>query len=445
MWKFKQMNISPIEQLHAAIEWLAMPEHYFQLLMVAGVFLLVIVLVKYTRCKIMFLSEPSADINPFSLTWFMRRSGRLLYPVSAMFFLAMAELVSHHLFDEKIVVNAVQRVVIVWFLWVLLKVFVTNIVVRRIAMWLLVPAALLQLFGLFEAVVRQLSAYGITIGDVEITAYTVMKGVFYVSVVFWLGRVFSQSGERYIRNNTSINRTTKELLIKLFDIVLYTILFLVTLNLVGIDLTALAVFGGALGVGIGFGLQKVASNFISGLILLTEKSINIGNLIEMNDGIYGYVRKLGARASIIETFDGKEVMVPNEDFITSRVSNLTYSNTYGRVDIVVGVDYDTDLDLAHKLILEAAEEFEDAVKGDIDHSPKCYLREFGDSSVNFLLVFWLQDITEGRWGAQSDVMFTIWRKLKANNIAIPFPQRDLHIRSGLEALIEKPKDSSKNT
>jgi len=342
--------------------------------------------------------------------------------------------IASHTLKHIEVIQAAQRVAFIWILWVGLRAFVTNTLVRTVGIWILLPAALLQLFGWLDTVIAYLNGYGFKLGEVEITAYTFIKAIFVASIVIWLGKLISNASETYIRSNTSLTRPTKELLIKLFDIVLYTGLFLVTLNLIGIDLTALAVFSGALGVGLGFGLQKIASNFISGIILLTEKSININNLIEMDDGVYGYVRKLGARASIVETFDGREVMVPNEDFITSRVANLTHSNSRGRIEIPVGVSYDTDLRLAQKLILKAAMDYEHAETDIEDYKPQCFLREYGDSSVNFLLTFWLEDVTKGRWRAQSDVMFTIWDSFKEHNIEIPFPQRDLHIRSGLDAL-----------
>ncbi len=422
--------------------WLGHPSTYYQALLVLAVVLLVFCLGRFIRYKIKFLEESAAGVKEYSRLWFLQRSGRLLYPFMAILLLIGAEAISADFLQDASLVQAVQRVVAVWALWVALRAFVTNTMVRTVGLWVLVPSAMLQLFGWFDTVALRLDSYGFSLGEVNITAYTLVKAVFYVSILVWIGRLSSQAGERYIRQHKSLSRSTKELLVKLFDITLYAVLFLVTLNLLGIDLTALAVFGGALGVGLGFGLQKIASNFISGLILLTEKSINIGNLIEMNDGIFGYVRKLGARASIVETFDGKEVMVPNEDFITSRVSNLTYSNTRGRVEVHIGVAYEADLKLVHDLILASATEYRAASK-EKDFLPECYLREFGDSSVNFLLIFWLDDVTQGRWRAQSDVMFSAWEKLKAHNINIPYPQRDLHIRSGLDGVIKNTPNVSK--
>jgi small-conductance mechanosensitive channel len=198
------------------------------------------------------------------------------------------------------------------------------------------------------------------------------------------------------------------------------------LDFVGIDLTTLTVFSGAVGIGLGFGLQKIASNFISGLILLMEKSIEEGDLIELADGTFGFVRRASARYTLVETFDSKEILVPNEDLITSRVVNWTFSNSSARVELEIGVSYHSDIELARDLILQAAAEHPRCA---VTPEPACFLRTFGDSSVNFTLHFWVDDVTEGRWHPHSEVMFEVWRKFKDSGIEIPFPQRDLHIRS----------------
>lgn len=418
--------------------WLTAPETYHQMIYVLVSLMVAYGITALARNLFLSVKEPDGRVKTFSRRWFMRRSGRLLIPLLTILLLIVGEPFAETFIGEVDIIHVAQRVAIVWLMWVTLRAFVTSTLVRTVGIWILLPAALLQLFGWFDPVATYLDAYGFTLGEVKITAYTFIKAVFFVSIVIWIGKVASNSGEGYIRGSDSLTRATKELLIKLFDIVLYAVLFMVTLNLIGIDLTALAVFSGALGVGLGFGLQKIASNFTSGIILLTEKTININDLIEMNDGIFGYVRKLGARASVVETFDGKEVMVPNEDFITSRVANLTHSSTNGRIDIPVGVSYGTDMHRAYGLILDAANKYENAIS-EGEHNPKCFMREYGDNSVNFLLTFWLEDVTTGRWRAQSDVMFTIWDSFKEHGIEIPFPQRDLHIRSGLDVLNNRPK------
>ncbi len=218
----------------------------------------------------------------------------------------------------------------------------------------------------------------------------------------------------------------KEILNKAFQILFYFLAFIISLDVLGIDLKTLTIFGGAVGIGIGFGLQKITSNFISGIILLFEKSVRNNDLVELADGVFGYVRHTGARYTLIETFEGREVMIPNEDFITNRVVNWTYKNKEARIRLDVGVSYDSDIEKARDLILEAAKEHPRCVTVP---KPQCFLREFADSSVSFLLFFWVADVTKGRFETQSDVMRAIWKKFKENNITIPFPQRDIHIKN----------------
>lgn len=265
-----------------------------------------------------------------------------------------------------------------------------------------------------------------TIDQYEITTYMVLKGILIAILLFWGTAIISGFGEKRIGKLHHMRSSTRVLLTKIFQIAVYVIAFLIGLELMGIQLTALAVFGGALGIGIGFGLQKITSNFISGMILLMERTINQDDLVELTGGFYGFVRRINARFTLIETFDGKEIMVPNEDFITSQVINWTYSNKSGRVDITFGVSYGSDLDKAYELALEAARENDRCMT---DPEPVCYLTGFGDSSVDFLLYFWVSDVTAGRYGPRSEVLFGIWRKFKDAGIEIPFPQRDLHIRS----------------
>lgn len=262
--------------------------------------------------------------------------------------------------------------------------------------------------------------------EFSITAYQALKAAITIAVLFWVTAIIADVAENRIGKIQTVRAANRALLTKVTHILLYVVAFLLTLNILGVDLTTLTVFSGAVGIGLGFGLQKIASNFISGIILLLEKSIEQGDLIELPDGTFGFVKRNGARSTLIETFDTKEILVPNEDFITNRVVNWTLSNSQGRVEIALGISYNSDIEKARDLMLEAAKEHPSCSQM---HEPAVYLREFGDSSVNFILHFWVDDVTQGRWMPQSEVMFTIWKKFKENDIQIPFPQRDLHIKS----------------
>jgi len=412
-------------------EWAATPDIYYQLLFVAGACVTALMIVWIGKALYQQLREEETTYPITVREWYIKRALRLIPPILTFIFLGVGDKIASFLTEGTGVIALSRDLSVIWLIIAIISAFVQNTLVRAVGYWLMIPAALLSAVGWFEPTVAFLEEYGFTLGNVEITAYTLLKAIFFASLVVWIGKVISQTVERHIRKSGNLTAPTKELLVKLFDVGLAIILFTATLNLIGIDLTALAVFSGALGVGLGFGLQKVASNFISGIILLSEKSITLNNLIEMDDGIFGYVRKLGARASIVETFDGKEVMVPNEDFITSRVANLTHSTNNGRVDVHVGASYDADPHKVREIMLEAAKSFKDTIQDNPELAPACYLREFADHSVNFLLTFWIPDITAGRWKAQSEVMFTIWDRFKEEGIEIPYPKRDIYFRNGL--------------
>ena len=265
-----------------------------------------------------------------------------------------------------------------------------------------------------------------SISETRFSAYLMIKAIITIIMFFLLTGIVSDFGEKRIKSIKGIHSSNKALINKAFHIFIYFIGFMIGLNVLGIDLTAFAIFSGAIGIGIGFGLQKITSNFISGLILLFEKSIENGDMVELSDGTYGLIRKTSARYTLLETFEGREMMIPNEDFIINRVTNWTFNNRKGRLQIDIGVAYESDIEKARELILEAAKEFPGSID---DPKPACYLKEFADSSVNFMLFFWLADVSKGRYQAKNDVMLSIWKKFKENNISIPYPQRDIHIKN----------------
>lgn len=270
-------------------------------------------------------------------------------------------------------------------------------------------------------------ALTITVGTFKITLYQVIKAFLSVILIFWVTGIITDVVDKRISALRVLRAADKALIQKILQIVIYVIAFLMVMNLLGIDLTSLTILSGAVGIGLGFGLQKIASNFVSGLILLFERSVEVDDLIELEDGTFGYVRKTSSRATLIETLDGKEILVPNEEFIIKQVVNWTLNNTKARVTIEFGVSYNSDIKLAQQLALEATNEHPRTIK---DPQAVCHLDAFGDSSVNYILYFWVQDANEGLRNVKSEVMFGIWNKLKENNIEIPFPQRDLHIKSG---------------
>ena len=211
---------------------------------------------------------------------------------------------------------------------------------------------------------------------------------------------------------------------KLSNIALYVAAVVIGLNIVGLDLTSLAVFSGALGLGIGFGLQKVVSNLISGIILLMDKSIKPGDVIAVGDS-YGWVNSLGARCISVLTRDGKEHLIPNENLITQTVENWSYSDRKVRLHIPIGVSYNSDIHQVRELLLQAVDEHARVLK---IPEPRCLITGFGDSSIDFEIRAWIFDPQEGLSNLKSDLFFRVWDLFKEHNIEIPFPQRDIHIK-----------------
>ena len=293
---------------------------------------------------------------------------------------------------------------------------------------LLIALAYIWANGHFEVVKQYTDTPSLTFssGNFSISLYAAMKALLNIIIIFWITSFIADFMDRKISSLKSVKVANKSLIQKIIQIVIYLFAFLIFLNVLGLNLTSLTILSGAIGIGLGFGLQKIAANFISGFILTLERSLKIGDLIELEDGTFGYVRKSSSRATLIETIDGKEVLVPNEEFIIKQVVNWTLNNSNARIEINFGVSYGSDIELARDLALEATKENQRCL-----NMPEvvCWLDNFGDSSVNFILYFWIDDVNLGLRNVKSEVLFSIWKKFKDNNIEIPFPQRDLNIRS----------------
>jgi small-conductance mechanosensitive channel len=206
--------------------------------------------------------------------------------------------------------------------------------------------------------------------------------------------------------------------------------FLLAMDILGIDLTALAFFSGAFGLAIGFGLQKTFGNLISGIILLMDRSIKPGDVIAIGDS-FGWVNKIGIRAVSIITRDGKEHLIPNENMMTNEVENWSYSSKNVRVRIPVGVAYNSDIKLVEKILLELAKDHSRILKRP---EPKVLIKEFGDNSVNFEYRIWIKDPQAGVSNIKSDIMKQIWFEFEEHGVEFPFPQRDVHLDITKETL-----------
>ncbi len=299
---------------------------------------------------------------------------------------------------------------------------------RQSAGWLIAcfiaPITLLHMFNLWDATVDMLSKASFALGSVELNLYLILKGIAVIFVLQWLASFAVRMTDNRLRRIREMRSSNRALILKIFQIVLYCFVFLIGMQMLGINLTALSVFSGALGVGLGFGLQKIASNFISGIILLFEKSIEVNDLIELADGTVGFVRRTNARYTLLEAQDGREILIPNEEFISQRVISWTHSDTHARAEIAITIAYDSDAVLAKKLMLAAADTHAKRVKS---RQSICALHAFRDSGIELHLYFWVADIVDGRIEPKSDVMLAILAAFKEHGITIAYPQHEVRI------------------
>ena len=290
--------------------------------------------------------------------------------------------------------------------------------------------ALAQQSEAIGEIVKTLDDWAITIGAVRISAFDVVFLALTIMAVVTVAWFATRIARRAMRNVSRFDGAQSLLAEKLVTIVIWTIAFFVTIDLVGIDLSALAFFGGAFGLAVGFGMQKTFGNLISGILLLLDKSIKPGDVISVTDQAgneaVGQIRKIGIRAISVITRDQTEHLIPNENLMVNQVVNWSYSSKDVRVKAPVGVSYGSDLDLVVKLLYRAVDETPRVLQSP---NPRVNLMGFGDSSVDFEIRFWIQDPESGLANIRSAVYMRVWQLFKENNIEIPFPQRDLHLRS----------------
>ncbi len=289
------------------------------------------------------------------------------------------------------------------------------------------------------ALVETLDSWAFVIGSFRISVFDVLFLFATVALVVTVAWFLSRLARRLLKRVSGFDDAQKLLAEKLATILIWTIAFFVTVDLIGIDLTALAFFGGAFGLAIGFGLQKTFGNLISGILLLLDKSIKPGDVISVTDQAgneaVGQIRKIGIRAISVITRDQTEHLIPNENLMVNQVVNWSYSSKDVRVKAPVGVSYDSDLELVTKLLYQAVDDTDRVLARP---KPRVNLMGFGDNSVDFEVRFWIQDPEGGLANIRSDVYMRIWQLFKEHDIEIPFPQRDLHLRSSeqLDQLVE---------
>jgi small-conductance mechanosensitive channel len=308
---------------------------------------------------------------------------------------------------------------------------------ERTIAWLIWGAFALHLTGLLPRIHAAMEALSFQFGRHHFSLWLLGQAVVVIVVAIVVALTLARLLERRLMGLTEMNLSLRMALSKAVRTVLLILAILVTLPAVGIDLTVLSVLGGAIGVGIGFGLQKVTSNYISGFIILLDRSVRIGDLVTV-DKQYGEVSQINTRYTLLKALDGTETIVPNETLITQTVINHSLSKPNVRIVLPVQVAYDTDLEQAEALMLEAARSQERVILDEEEYLPKVFLKDFSDNGIVLELGVWIRDANEGQMGLRSDINWAIWRRFKAAGIVIPYPQREVHVISGAVSSTDNP-------
>ncbi|MEL6550892.1 MAG: mechanosensitive ion channel domain-containing protein [Pseudomonadota bacterium] len=281
----------------------------------------------------------------------------------------------------------------------------------------------LQITGLLDQGIAVLDSLAFTIGEFRLSALLVVQALISLGVLITAARLLTRTTSARIRRSEEMSPSMQVLVVKVLQIVFYGLAIVIGLNAAGVDLTGLAVLSGAIGVGLGFGLQKVVSNLVSGVIILLDKSIKPGDVISLGE-TFGWIQTLGARYASVVTRDGKEYLIPNEDLITGQVVNWSHSNEFVRLDIYFGTAYGDDPHMVRRVAIGAARGVDRVLA---ERPPVCHIVGFGDSSVDYILRFWITDPTGGLTNIRGNVYLALWDAFQEHGVSIPFPQREIRV------------------
>src|ERR1700760_2271150 len=336
--------------------------------------------------------------------------------------------------SRSYLISMCAKLALAWLVIRLLASVIRNPFMLRVvslSAWLV---AALSIVGQLDAVIAALGSVSITLGGLQLTPLLLIQLAVLLAVALWLSNVASNFAENQIARSGDLTPSVQVLLVKVIRIGLMVFAVAVAMSAVGINLAALTVFSGAAGVGIGFGLQKIVANFISGIILLVDKSVKPGDLVTIGDNS-GRISAMKTRYISVAAGDGREFLIPNEDLVTQKVTNWTYTDKYTLVKVIFGTNYDADPKVVCKLAIETAAAHARALK---NKPPNCLLTDFTEAGMKFSLTFWLAD-PDGMDSVKSDVMLALWDAFKRENIRVPYPVRELRVRGGalpVETIVE---------
>ncbi len=417
---------------HSFVDSMSSVETYSQIGIITLIYLLAYLLANRVYKYVPILRAPPSPESDFPIRTLVYRCGKLLFPILAILLLRISLEFSQLYIQHGWVIKVAFAIAILLLFNSFITLVIRTPLVAIAFRWIGIPILVFYAIGILDDIINILESMSIELGNIHLSAYGLVRTLIFGSLLFWLGRVSNATGQTIIRKQQSLDFRTREIVAKVFEVTLFFTVILLILQLMGINLTALAVFGGAVGVGLGFGLQAIASNFISGIIIIFDRSISVGDYIEMEDGRTGTVTELNMRSTTLETFDGKDIVVPNEKFISSSFTNWTHKNTKQRYRVDFSVAYKTDVRSMVELIKTAVASHPQVLSGPsvpFEERPDCEIDSFGDSGINMFVEFWMEGIDDGRNRVGGDLLLIILETLQNNGIEIPFPQRDIRVVS----------------
>src|ERR1700761_2930792 len=360
------------------------------------------------------------------------------YASTAVFAILMraARIVMHELTwpSRSYLLSISAKLALAWLVIRLLTSVIRNQFFVRLISLSAWAVAALSIIGQLDPAIDALDSVSVVIGGLRLTPLVLIKFGLLLAVALWVTTIASNFAESRIVKSSDLTPSIQVLLVKMIRLALMAFAVAAAMSAVGIDLSALAIFSGAAGVGIGFGLQKIIANFISGIILLADKSVKPGDLVTIGDSS-GRISAMKTRYISVAAGDGREFLIPNEDLITQKVTNWTYTDKNTLVKVTFGTNYDADPRQVCKLAVDIAAASPRATKG---RTPSCILTDFTEAGMKYSLTFWIPD-PDGMDNVKSDVMLSLWEAFKREGIRVPYPVRELRVRGGalpVETIVE---------
>ncbi len=393
------------------------------------------------------LIRRQVDLGSLTLGWppFLREFARLLVAnVGTIIFVLLVAIIQAVMLSltfpsRSYLLGVASSLATAWVVIAVVAGLIRNQFVYRLVAVSAWAIAALSILGLLAPTMTTLDSVGVVIGGLRVTPLLIIKTSVLLVLTLWAANSASDFLDRRVRSTADLTPSIQVLIGNLIRLLLISFAIIIVLSTVGIDFSALAFFSGAVGVGLGFGLQKIISNLVSGIILLADKSIKPGDVITVGNS-FGWVDSMGARYTSVVTRDGREFLIPNEDFVTQRVINWSYSNDEVRIDVEFGVSYAADPHAVCELAVGAARSVARVL---ISPAPVCHVKAFADSSLNFVVRFWIRDPIDGITNVRGQVLLALWDVFKREGIEIPYPVRDVRLSQRAKPAAGAKKKKSK--